>query len=119
MVLPLERTLRERAPRPLLPPAHQPGPHLRTVLRPDLDPPTGEQLREAIRYEYERVGDLVHVDVKKLGRIPTGGGWRMHGQGSDAARASKRTGPGAGKVGYTYPHSARRSLRARLHRGQG
>ncbi|WP_413813277.1 hypothetical protein [Streptomyces sp. OE57] len=39
----------------------------------DLDPPTGEQLREVIRYEHDRVGDLVHVDVKKLGRIPTGG----------------------------------------------
>ncbi|MFJ4812928.1 hypothetical protein [Streptomyces longwoodensis] len=42
----------------------------------DLDPPTGEQLRKVIRYEYDRVGDLVHVDVKKLGRIATGGGWR-------------------------------------------
>ncbi|WP_373308918.1 hypothetical protein [Streptomyces minutiscleroticus] len=40
------------------------------------------------------------MDVKKLGRIPTGG-WRMHGVGTDAARASKRTGPGTGKVWYT------------------
>lgn len=72
----------------------------------DLDPPTGEQLREVIRYEHDRVGDLVHVDVKTLGRIPTGGGWRMHGVGTDAARASKRTGPGTGKAGYTYVHSA-------------
>jgi transposase InsO family protein len=72
----------------------------------DLDPPSGEQLREVIRYEHEHVGDLVHVDVKKLGRIPDGGGWRMHGVGTDAARASKRTGPGTGKVGYTYLHSA-------------
>ncbi|MEV0981380.1 hypothetical protein [Streptomyces sp. NPDC049915] len=29
----------------------------------DLDPPTGEQLGEVIRYEHDRVGDLVHVDV--------------------------------------------------------
>lgn len=65
----------------------------------DLDPPTGEQLREVIRYEHDRVGDLVHVDVKKVGRIPTGGGWRMHGVGTESARASKRTGPGTGKVG--------------------
>lgn len=72
----------------------------------DLNPPTGEQLREVIRYEHDRVGDLVHVDVKKLGRIPTGGGWRMHGVGTESARASKRTGPGTGKVGYTYLHSA-------------
>ncbi|GGN86851.1 IS481 family transposase [Streptomyces albiflavescens] len=53
-----------------------------------------------------RVGDLVHVDVKKLGRVPAGGGWRMHGVGTESARASKRTGPGTGKVGYTYLHSA-------------
>lgn len=72
----------------------------------DLDPPTGEQLREVIRYEHDRVGDLVHVDIKKLGRIPTGGGWRMHGVATESARASKRTGPGTGKVGYTYLHSA-------------
>ncbi|GGV59300.1 hypothetical protein GCM10010294_07250 [Streptomyces griseoloalbus] len=72
----------------------------------DLDPPTGEQLREVIRYEHDRLGDLVHVDVKKLGRIPTGGGWRMHGVGTESARASKRTGPDTGKVGYTYLHSA-------------
>jgi hypothetical protein len=32
----------------------------------DLDFPTGEQLREVIRYEHERPGDLVHVDIKKL-----------------------------------------------------
>lgn len=36
----------------------------------DLDPPTGEQLREVSRYEHDHVGDLVHVDIKKLGRIP-------------------------------------------------
>lgn len=71
----------------------------------DLDPTSGEELREVIRYEHEHVGDLVHVDVKKLGRIPTGGGWRMHGVGTDGARSSKRTGQGTGKVGYTYLHS--------------
>ncbi len=40
------------------------------------------------------------------GSPPTGGGWRMHGVGTESARASKRTGPGTGKVGYTYLHSA-------------
>ncbi|WP_078893357.1 helix-turn-helix domain-containing protein [Streptomyces sp. NRRL F-2580] len=72
----------------------------------DLDPPSGEQLRQVIRYEYGQPGDLVHVDIKKLGRIPEGGGWRMHGIGTAAARASKRAGPGNGKIGYTYLHSA-------------
>ncbi|MFI6732158.1 helix-turn-helix domain-containing protein [Nonomuraea sp. NPDC050451] len=55
----------------------------------DLDPPTGEQLRQVIRYEHDRVGDLIHVDVKKLGRIPQGGGRRMHGVATDAARAPR------------------------------
>ncbi len=72
----------------------------------DLDPPTGERLREVIRYEHDQPGDMVHVDIKKLGRTPAGGGWRMHGLGTDAARASKRAGPGTGKVGYIYLHSA-------------
>ncbi|MBE1466196.1 IS481 family transposase [Kibdelosporangium phytohabitans] len=72
----------------------------------DLDPPTGEQMRKVIRYERDAAGDLVHVDVKKLGRIPNGGGWRMHGRDSDAARASKRAGQGTGRVGYLYLHTA-------------
>ena len=40
----------------------------------DLDPITGQIIRSskatAIRYERERPGELVHMDVKKLGRIP-------------------------------------------------
>jgi hypothetical protein len=34
----------------------------------------------ANRYERDKPGELVHVDVKKLGRIPDGGGWRAHGR---------------------------------------
>jgi hypothetical protein len=34
---------------------------------------TGEVIR---RYEHETPGALIHVDVKKLGNIPNGGGWR-------------------------------------------
>jgi transposase InsO family protein len=52
-------------------------PHLR-----DLDRITGELLRSRktdVRYEHPRPGDLLHVDVKKLGRIPDGGGWRLDG----------------------------------------
>ena len=45
---------------------------------------TGTLLRTskvtAMRYERARPGELVHVDVKKLGRIPDGGGWRAHGR---------------------------------------
>lgn len=72
----------------------------------DIDPPTGEQLRKVVRYEHSAPGAMIHIDVKKLGRIPSGGGWRAHGRGTDAARASKRAGPGTGRVGYTYLHTA-------------
>lgn len=42
-----------------------------------LDRPTGRVIR---RIESLRCGDLVHVDVKKLGKIPAGGGWRILGR---------------------------------------
>ena len=42
-----------------------------------LDRPTGQVIR---RIESRRCGDLVHLDVKKLGKIPAGGGWRMLGR---------------------------------------
>jgi transposase len=48
----------------------------------DLDRLTGELLRSRAtdeRYEHPHPGDLLHVDVKKLGRIPDGGGWRLNG----------------------------------------
>lgn len=60
----------------------------------DLDRPTGEAMR-AQRYERDRPGELVHVDVKKLGKIRSGGGWRAHGRGSEQANAA-RTGPRVG-----------------------
>jgi len=42
-----------------------------------IDRRTGERVR---RYEHERPGSLLHVDVKKLGNIPDGGGWRYLGR---------------------------------------
>jgi len=42
-----------------------------------IDPPTRRIIR---RYERAMPGELIHVDVKKLGRIPDGGGWRIHGR---------------------------------------
>jgi transposase InsO family protein len=69
-----------------------------------LDPMTGDVIRSskqtATRYEKSRPGELVHMDVKKLGRIPDGGGWRAHG------RAGSRTGRDrATRIGYDYVHS--------------
>ncbi len=66
------------------------------------DPVTGQVIRasrrSANRYEHDRPGSLVHVDVKKLGRIPDGGGWRAHGRGT---RPAARRG-----LGYDYVHAA-------------
>ena len=42
-----------------------------------IDIRTGESIR---RYEHDHPGSLIHVDVKKLGNIPTGGGWRFVGR---------------------------------------
>ena len=42
-----------------------------------VDRVTGEPVR---RYEHPAAGDLLHVDVKKLGNIPDGGGWRYVGR---------------------------------------
>ena len=69
------------------------------------DPLTGDVIRAskatAVRYERDRPGELVHVDVKKLGRIPDGGGWRAWGRHMGSPRAKKKT-----RVGYDYVHSA-------------
>jgi transposase InsO family protein len=42
-----------------------------------IDRATGEPIR---RYEHERPGDMLHMDVKTLGRVPDGGGWRYVGR---------------------------------------
>jgi len=61
------------------------------------DRPTGA----TIRYCKDRPGELVHIDVKKLGRIPDGGGWRKLGR-TTAARRIK----GELRRGYDYLHAA-------------
>ncbi|MEC4616454.1 MULTISPECIES: hypothetical protein [Tsukamurella] len=49
-----------------------------TPLLRELDPVTGQRIRSSRRfdrrYEHDHPGSLIHVDVKKLGRIPDGGG---------------------------------------------
>jgi len=61
-----------------------------------MDRPTGRVIR---RIEMSRPGELVHVDVKKLGRIPAGGGWRVHGRGNVTRLKTKA-------VGYAFIHAA-------------
>jgi transposase InsO family protein len=62
-----------------------------------LDRPTGRRIR---RYERSTPGELVHLDVKKVGKIPPGGGWRVRGRGYGGEGAVRR------RVGYTCLHAA-------------
>jgi len=77
-------------------------PHLAAI-----DPITGERVRSsrrsANRYEHATPGAMIHVDVKKLGRIPAGGGWRLHGRDAavSVANRHKKT-----KIGYDHVHTA-------------
>ena len=74
-----------------------------------LDRPTGRVIR---RMEALHCGDLVHVDVKKLGKIPAGGGWRKVGKtrGKHNSKADKSTGMhgrnGDPARGYHFLHTA-------------
>lgn len=51
-------------------------------------------------------GHMVHLDVKKVGRIPDGGGWRAHGRGSEQAKQVDRQKKSGERGGYVYLHSA-------------
>jgi transposase InsO family protein len=70
----------------------------------ECDPLTGAVIRAskttALRYERQRPGELVHMDVKKIGRIPDGGGWKAHGRQMGSTAAKKRA-----RIGYDYVHS--------------
>jgi len=52
------------------------------------------------RYERERPGELIHVDIKKIAGIPDGGGWRTRGRGYTGESSKTR------RVGYRYIHTA-------------
>jgi hypothetical protein len=73
-----------------------------------LDRATGQ----VVRYEYPAPGALVHVDVKKLGVIPAGGGWRALGRarGNRNSQADKTSGRASRHHnplhGHAYIHSA-------------
>ena len=79
----------------------------------EVDQATGLAVRRPAPVPYEKTspGELVHLDINKLGRIPDGGGWRAHGRGSTPAlaadRAKTRTRRQGGPVGgYRYIHHA-------------
>jgi transposase InsO family protein len=63
------------------------------------------------RYEHPAPGELVHVDVKKLGNIPDGGGWRVVGRPTGKRNRAATTGArrdrwGGARLGYSYLHTA-------------
>ncbi len=82
--------------------------------RRDLDPGGASNRRPARRIIARYPGHMIHVDVKKVGRIPDGGGWRAHGKNSAQARATRRAAArthtaSANKgvrTGYVFLHSA-------------
>jgi transposase InsO family protein len=63
-------------------------------------------LEPAERYERERPGELIHVDVKKLGRIQGGAGHRMTGRRHYNRTFTDATGKRRCTVGYDYVHIA-------------
>ncbi len=75
-------------------------------------------LEPAVRYERSRPGELVHVDVKKLGRIVGGAGWRVRGGAKHYnATYTDRAGRRRRTVGYEFVHVAIDGLQpARLRR---
>lgn len=73
-----------------------------------LDRATAQPIR---RYERDAPGDLIHVDIKKLGNIPDGGGHRVHGRqigGRNRQRtpASTRNAYRNPLLGYGFLHNA-------------
>ena len=62
-----------------------------------IDRPT----RTVVRYERDRPGELLHIDVKKLGRIREGGGKRIHGpEFGQPGRVNQK------RAGWDYLHVA-------------
>jgi transposase InsO family protein len=76
----------------------------------EVDLATRRALRGKVeRYERERPGELIHVDIKKLGRIPDGGGHRIHGRvlGGRNSRLTTSVRKNSHPVlGYGYVHTA-------------
>ena len=65
----------------------------------------GADLRRPGRIVARFPGHMIHLDVKKVGRIPDGGGWRAHGRDSEQHRAATRAKAAGARAGYVYLHS--------------
>jgi transposase InsO family protein len=76
-----------------------------------VDPATGVPVRarrrKVVRYERAQPGELIHVDIKKLGRIPDGGGHKVLGRAAGEKTNNAHRGPdGKRGLGYAYLHHA-------------
>jgi hypothetical protein len=73
-------------------------------------------------YERALPGELLHVDVKKLGALRPGGGWWAHGPGSAAQNHTRTENRAGRRVGYDYVHCAiddhTRLAYAEIHPGE-
>lgn len=68
-----------------------------------MDRPTGQVIR---RYERDHPGSLIHVDIKKLGRIPDGGGWKVLGRQAGMHNNHAANGNRPHQLGYGFIHTA-------------
>ena len=72
------------------------------------DPATGCRIKTSRpprrSYEHDAPGDLIHVDIKKLGKIPDGGGHKVLGRA--AGHRNKTGSPANRRPGYAYIHNA-------------
>jgi transposase InsO family protein len=68
-----------------------------------MDRPTGRVIR---RYERSAAGELVHLDVKRLGRLRDGGGHRVHGRDSAQHRTRDQHRARRGRIGDDDVHAA-------------
>ena len=67
--------------------------------------PSGHSNRKPGKIIARWPGHMAHLDMKKVGRIPDGGGWRIHGRNSAQRRAVDRAKTAGAKAGYLYLHS--------------
>jgi transposase len=61
-------------------------------------------LEPAVRYERSRPGELIHIDVRKVGRIIGGAGHRMTGRRHYTPRLKDRAGRPRGTTGWEFGH---------------
>lgn len=72
---------------------------------PHVDVASGETAR---RYEHPHLGAMIHVDVKKLGNIPNGGGWRVVDRAQGGKNAPATTTQRTGRhpvIGHAFVHT--------------